>query len=158
MNAESQLFKNSPFRFDHLGLQIDIVLIKNHRYQGLLSADLFDVVEHINDVPNAPRGFLNFGRQANAAHRRRFHTVPYEGLRVEEPLEQHLPSCHGHLGQFQQNPGRLDQLATQNSQVNFRFVFQSIHLRGRQIELRLREETVFQRKNYFPVRALLLAL
>lgn len=63
----------------------------------LLSADLFDVVEHVDDVPNAPRGFLDFGRQADATHRRRFHTVPYEGLWVEEPLEQYLPGCHGHL-------------------------------------------------------------
>lgn len=63
----------------------------------LLGAHLLDVMKYIDYVANASRGLLNFGRQADTAHRHRLHTVAHKGFRVEKTLKQDLTSCHCHL-------------------------------------------------------------
>lgn len=63
----------------------------------LLTANLFDVMEHIDDVAYTTRRFFNFRRQADATHGRRLHTMPQKRFRIVESLEKYLACRHCHL-------------------------------------------------------------
>ena len=71
-----------------------------HALFDLLAApDLFNVLEHVDDVPRAARALLDLAGQSQRGHGHLVELDPHHRLGVEEPVKEHARRRHGHLQQ-----------------------------------------------------------
>ena len=75
MHAEAKILKHTALSFDHIILEAYVVRIQDHWFDGFSLADLLDVGEYIDDIPDPPRWLclLYLAGEADTTHGNHLH-------------------------------------------------------------------------------------